>query len=214
MSAAGIFSAYDKMVAQRKHALGMGPDRHLAVLEFGDRAGRTDRGVRHVRLAIGRLDRTLAPSGSGACLSLMTCPRREAPADHRRSWPDRAARAQRPFGALDQRFARLDRLLLALGDDAEETAVAHDRDDAGHRLDRRLVDAVELRAVARRTHDAAMHHARQPHVLHIGDAAGHLARDVEARNRFADDLMSRRRAWARPSRSPRDAGRRSAASSP
>src|SRR5262249_44943536 len=78
-----------------------------------------------------------------------------------------------------------------LGDDAEETAVTHDRDHAGHRPRRRLIDAVEPRTRTWGAHDAPMHHARWPHILHIGDAAGHFVWDIETRNRFPDDLMGR-----------------------
>ena len=36
-----------------------------------------------------------------------------------------------------------------------------------------------------------MHHARQPHVLHIGRAAGDLGRDIDARHRLAHHLEGR-----------------------
>ena len=84
---------------------------------------------------------------------------------------------------------RLDRGPLALGDDAEEIALAHDLDDAGNVLDRALVDAFELGADRRRAHHAAVQHAGHAEVLHVGEAAGHLVRDVDARHRLADDLV-------------------------
>ena len=37
-----------------------------------------------------------------------------------------------------------------------------------------------------------MHHAGQAQVLHVGDAAGHLGRDVDARQRLADHAVGRR----------------------
>src|SRR6266404_575351 len=99
----------------------------------------------------------------------------------RQRWPER------PLGALGQLSAHLDGLLLALGNDAQEAAVAHDRDDARKPFGGRLVDALEPRAGARRPHHAGVQHAGRPHVLHIGGAARHLIRNIEARHRGADD---------------------------
>ncbi len=62
---------------------------------------------------------------------------------------------------------------------------------AGHLLDRRRIAFGQLRAVARRPHHAGMHHAGQPHVLHIGSAAGDLVRDIDARHRLAHHLERR-----------------------
>ncbi len=99
-------------------------------------------------------------------------------------------RPRRPFRALDQRIARLDRLLLARGDDTQERAVAYHRDHARHGLHAGLVEAFEPGAIARRPHHPAMHHAGQANVLHIDRPARDLGRDVEARNRFADDRVA------------------------
>src|SRR5262249_58798926 len=81
-------------------------------------------------------------------------------------------------------------LLFAFGHDTEERAVAHDSNDPRHCFGRGFVDAVELRAVARRTYHAAMQHAGEPHVLDECRAAGDLAGNIEARNGFAYDLVS------------------------
>ena len=77
------------------------------------------------------------------------------------------------------------------GDDGEKIAVADDLDDAGQLFDRRRVALRQLRAVARRPHDAGMHHAGQPHVLDIGRTAGDLGRNIDARHRLAHHLVRR-----------------------
>ncbi len=89
-----------------------------------------------------------------------------------------------------QRRAGLDRLLLALGHHAEKGAVAHHGDDALHDLHRRVVEMVELGAVARRTHHASVQHAGRPDILHEGDAAGDLGGNVQARDRSSDDAVA------------------------
>ena len=184
----------DQLAAQREHALRMRPHRHLAVLEFGERA-RTARSRRAPCRAWCRPPRRVrAFAGTAPCLTPMVASLLGS--DLMMLEDARRVRQLRPsvhFALFEQRLARLDRLLLALGDDAEERAVAHHRDHARHRLDRRFVDAFERRAVARRAHHAAVHHAGQAHVLHVRGAAGHLRRDVEARDRLADDLVARRR---------------------
>ena len=97
-----------------------------------------------------------------------------------------------PFRRSRQRGHRLDRLEFLVGDDGEEIAVANHLDDAGQFFDRRCVAVRQLRAIARRPHHARMHHAGQPHVLHIGRAAGDLGRDIDARYRLAHHLEGRR----------------------
>ncbi len=189
----GQLEAHGEVAAQRENALGVGPDGHLAVLELGHRAGRPDRGMGHVGLAVGGLD-DLDAVGQHALLFVhhlvLGRQRQQMVVD---AGLVRQRRAGRPFRASCERHARLDRLLLALGDNAEKAAVAHHGDDAGHRLDRRFVDGLQLRAILGRTHHAAMGHAGQPQVLHIGDAAGDLAGNVETLDRLADDLVGGRR---------------------
>src|SRR4029078_2496738 len=79
------------------------------------------------------------------------------------------------------------------GDDAEEIAFAHHPGDAGDFLDRAFVHLFDLGAWARRPHHAAVQHARHMEILHIGEAAGDLLGNVDARRRFADDLVVFRR---------------------
>ena len=47
----------------------------------------------------------------------------------------------------------------------------------------------QRRADRRRPDDAPVQHAGHAEVLHVGEAAGHLVRNVEARHRLADDLV-------------------------
>ena len=179
-----------QLAAQREHALRMGPDRVLVVLEFRDRGRGADRGMRHVGLGVGRLEdfrrarqqrRLLVADRlhlGGQRLQVLEQPRRIG-----------QVRARLPLRGLGERRARLDGLLLALGDDAEERAVAHHRDHALDRLRLGVVHRDQRRAVVRRTHHAAMHHAGQAQVLHVGRLAGDLAGNIEARDRLADDLV-------------------------
>ena len=158
-------------------ALAVRPDRQLAVLQLRDRAGGPERGMRLIRPVIGRLDhlgagrqqRRLLVADDGVLrrqrLQLLV----EAGGIGQR-------RSGLPLRRGRQRLDGLDRLLLALGDDAEEAAVAHHRDDARHRPHLGFVERFELRAVLRRARHAAVHHAGQPQVLHEGRAAGHLGR--------------------------------------
>ena len=70
---------------------------------------------------------------------------------------------------------------------------------AGDVLDRALVDrddlrrgAVAVRALAARPHDPAVEHPRHLDVVDVGELAGHLGRDVDARDAVrADELVLR-----------------------
>src|SRR5262249_1895823 len=97
----------------------------------------------------------------------------------------------RPRGL--ERGGAADRVPFLDRNDAEEIALAHDFDDAGNALERAVVDAFELGANRRRAHDAAVQHAGHREVLHVGEAAGDLVGNVDARLRLADDLVILRR---------------------
>ena len=149
--------------------------------------------MRHVRLGVDRLKR----ASVGWCRALLDADGRILAGqrfDHlENSRGIGQFGSQCPLRALAQSFPRLDRLFLALGDDAEEGAVPHHGNHARDRLGGGFVGAVELRAVARRTYHPTMQHTRRAHVLHKHQAAGDLRRDVETRNGFSHDLMARRR---------------------
>ena len=97
--------------------------------------------------------------------------------------------AARPARAAAQRGTGLDRLLLALRDNSEEAAVAHEANNAWHCLDYGFIDAFELRAGTRRTHNTAVQHARQANVLNIGRAAGNFSRDIQSLSRLSHELV-------------------------
>jgi hypothetical protein len=93
----------------------------------------------------------------------------------------RQARRLLPFRRSRQRTHRLDRLEFLCRGNGEKIAVTDNLDDAGQLFDRRGVAFDQLSAIARRPHDAGMHHAWQPHVLNIGHTSGDLGRDIDAR---------------------------------
>ena len=84
---------------------------------------------------------------------------------------------------------RANRLLLALADDRDVVALAHDLDEPGNAAHRRFVDADERRAGHRRLHVARVHHAGQLHVDGPLQRAVHLGRNVVALRRLPDDLQ-------------------------
>ena len=89
------------------------------------------------------------------------------------------------------------RPFLALGDDADEVALDHDRADAGHVGDRVAIDrdqapADEIAGVHAgigRAHHPAMQHARHADIVDVSEAAGDLGGDVDAGDRTADELV-------------------------
>ena len=105
---------------------------------------------------------------------------------HRRGLFPRALRAQ-----LRRRG---DRVLFALGEHAEEAAVANDRGAL------RFPTEIKFRKTMRRPHDAPMQHVRQHHVLHVARLAGELGRQVAPRRAGADDAVGRRRLQRRRAR--------------
>ncbi len=102
-----------------------------------------------------------------------------------------------PFDA--ERPHRRLRLLLALGDNADEVADGDRHDNARKMRDRSLVDAEQrtpdmiaaIEAGIRRPHDPAVQHAGNTHVVHIDEAASRLGRKVDAGRRRADNAPLR-----------------------
>ena len=72
-------------------------------------------------------------------------------------------------------------LVFPLRDDGKEIAVAHDLNHARHRFDPRGIDLRQRCIVARRPNDAGMHHPFESQILHIGDTAGDLGRNIDTR---------------------------------
>ena len=91
----------------------------------------------------------------------------------------------------------LDRILLALGDDADEVADPDDGDKPGNVAHRGFVDrdqavadeVADIDAGIRRTHDAAVQHAGQAHVVNVDQLARCLCRQIDARHGLADDAV-------------------------
>ena len=92
---------------------------------------------------------------------------------------------------------RLDRVFLALGDDADEIADPDHGDQPGNIAHRSFVDRDQAGADERpgidagigRAHDAAVQHAGHAHVVHIDQFAGRLRRQIDARHRLPDDAV-------------------------
>ena len=103
----------------------------------------------------------------------------------------RQSRLFAPFCDGRQRAHRLDRLKFFFRDDSQKIAVANNLDDAGELLDRRRIAFCQLGAIARRTDETRMHHARQAHVLHVSGAAGDLGRNIDPRHRLSHHLVGR-----------------------
>ena len=96
-----------------------------------------------------------------------------------------------PDAAGAQRGQCAQRVLLALGDDAEEGAVPDDGDHAGDRPGRGVVEGLEDGAPRRRPQDAPVQHAVQAQVVEEPRPAGDLVRHVESRHRPSDDAVRR-----------------------
>jgi hypothetical protein len=174
--------------------LGRGHYQRAARADVGERAIGTERRMRLVRAAVARRrDMGGLREGLG----------RIAPVgDHRVGGlggphiVEHAGMARQRRGFLPRHLERadgLDGVPLALRDNAEEVALAHDpRRDV---LDRVLVDADRLgagavSALAARAHHAAVQHAGQPHVLHVQVGPARLVRNVDARNVAADQRVA------------------------
>ena len=181
---------FGEVLPEREYALRMRPDGEFSIPEFGKRAGWTDRGMGEVRLPIGRLHE-VGPAGAHASL-LLTGDRVDRP-QREQLLIDRIRigelGAARPARAAAQRGTGLDRLLLALRDNSEEAAVAHEANNAWHCLDCGFIDAFELRAGTRRMHHTAVQHARQANVLNIRGTTGNLSRDIQSLNRLPHELV-------------------------
>ena len=176
-------------LAQREHALRVRPDGQRIAIERSDGAGRPDRAVHLVGTAIHGLQR---PRGGRRLRVLVGDDMifsRQGLDNARDVCFVRKLRRDIPFCRRSECMHRGHRLELALGDDAKKAAVAHDLDDARHFFGITRVDRLQPRAIAWRPHHTRMHHARQAQVVHVADAAGHFSRDIDARQRLADDFQ-------------------------
>ena len=173
-------------LAQRVDALAVRPYRHAAILPERHGAGWPDRAVHQARPAVARLDH-------------LAVRRRRRPGivedRHllRRQATDRLAHVfcrqlgarPVPAGRL-QALQCLDGLPLLRRQHGGEPAVTHHLHDPWHLGDGVDVGGLEPRAFAGTARDAGMEHAGQPHVLHIGNAARDLGRNIDAGQVRAD----------------------------
>ena len=81
---------------------------------------------------------------------------------------------------------RFDRQPFIGGDHGEVAAIADQFHLAGKLLEGGLVDLQKLTAAPGRAYHPGVQHIGQPHVLHIGRTAADFGRDVQPRQRFAD----------------------------
>ena len=193
------FAAMDQprqLGAQMVRILRAGPDPGVILLIVGDRAGRADRGVHLIGPDVGPRHRLRGAGNRRIDVALV-----DQRARHGRIGAQRGLdvlqvgqRRHRLPGHLELRRG-LDRILLALGDDADEVADPDDRDKSGDVAHRGLVDRdqavadeiADIDAGIGRTDDAAMQHAGHAHVVNVDQFAGRLRRQIDARHGLADD---------------------------
>ena len=99
-----------------------------------------------------------------------------------------------PPGLRAQLGRRRDRILFALGEDAEEAAVANYGNALG------FADAQESGKPMRRPNHAPMQHPRQHQIVHVARLAGELRRQVAPRRAAADQAIGRCRLERRGAR--------------
>ena len=193
------FAAMDQQCevgAQMVRVLRAGPDPDQLLLIIGDRAGRADRGVHLVRPDVGARHRLGGAGNRGIDIALVDqrSRRRWIGAQRGLDVLEVGQRRHRLPAHLELR-RRLDRIFLALGDDADEIADPDDGDQSGNVAHRGFIDRdqagadeiADIDAGIGRTHDAAMQHAGHAHVVHIDQFAGRLCRQIDARHRLSDD---------------------------
>src|SRR5262249_61088856 len=78
---------------------------------------------------------------------------------------------------------------LAVGDHGQEVRLPLALAQAFDPAPRRFVDAPKLGTDGRGPHDARVQHAGYPHVVHVRPFAGDLRRNIDARDRRADDAV-------------------------
>ena len=184
--------------AQDVRVLRAGPHADIAVAVIGDRAGRADRGVHLVGPDISALHRLCRRRNRGIDVALVDQrPRRRRIGAQRGLDIGEIGQDRRLLPAHLELRRRLDRILLALGDHADEIADPDHGDQAGNMFHRGFIDRNQAGADERagidagigRAHHAAVQHAGDAHVVHIDQFAGRLGRQVDARHRLADDAV-------------------------
>ena len=148
-----------KVGAQQMRVLRAGPDADCAVLKIGNRAGRTDRAMHLIGPDIGTLHRLCGGLDRGVDVTLVEqdARRRGIGAERLLNIIEAGKRRHRLPGDVQLRRC-LDRVLLALGDDADEIADPHHRNNPGDIAYRGFIDrdqaGADERARRRRRHRA------------------------------------------------------------
>ena len=186
-----------KVVLQRIGVLAAGPDGDAVRAHIGDGAGRADRAVHMVGPDVRSVEPCLQAFQRGFDIALLgQKPRRRGMGAQGLTEIGKIGRRELAPVRLElQRSFR--RLLFALGNDANEIALHHHGADAGHVGDRVAIDSDQaladeiagIHAGIGRAHHPAMQHARHADIVDIGEAAGDLGGDVDARDRAADELV-------------------------
>ncbi len=194
---------------EQVHGLRVRPDgeRPVAPLRKGGR--RPERRVHLVGTGVRPLDgrrcrRRLGPLGNGALdghavdNEVALCGLLQQPCgqlDARRQ-----RRLLEPTRRAVQRLETRDGLLLALGHDAGEAPVAHDRDDAGERLRTSLVELGQPRRLAGGLEHACMEETRRGEVLDEASPPGDELADLVGGRGAAHDGVGLRRLRRRVAR--------------
>ena len=177
-----------RRAAQRVHRLRGRPDRRVRSPHVRNGARAAERAVHLVRMQIGRLD------ALRRALQLrlhvlrvhrvrVTASRMSAKVGVEIALP----RQRRPRIPGDlQLLRRLQRLPRLVSNDANEVLLDDDLHVARHAGDRALVNAGDRGANRRRTHHAAVHHARHAHVVHVLEAARRQRRHVDTSDRSSE----------------------------
>ena len=170
-------------------ALRMRPDGQPLVLHQRDGAGRSDRAVDLIGPGEGRLEHLRRRRCRATPLSATTPTSRSRLLQDGRQVGLVGQRRRSPPTAAAAASARI--ALTAWNSPSATTA---------RKLPSRTTDTTpgiastalastlgQARAGARRAHDAGVQHAVQPQVVDVGDAAGHLGGNVDARQRLSHD---------------------------
>ena len=187
--AGGIRSISAIALAVGIDALGVGPDRHRAIGKLRDGAGRPDRSVHLIGPRIGGLDASSGRRPTDCSAGKSSCPATAALVSTRgrSSCSGKVAVSSHFAAAASARIALIAWNSLS-ATTARKLPSRTTLTTPGIFSTAAVSQSRQLRAIARRPHDAGMHHAGQAHVLHIGRAAGDLGRNVDARQRLAHHL--------------------------
>ena len=182
--------------AQDVRILRARPHPNLILPDVRDRTGRTDRAVHLIRPDIRPLHRLFGGGDGSIDIALVDQDTRRRRIGAKRGLDVFQVGQRR--GRLPGDFelgGGLDRVLLALGDDADEIADFDHGDQARNIAHRSFVDRDQagadkgagIDAGIGRPHHAAMQHAGHAYVVNINQFAGRLRRKIDAGHRLPDN---------------------------